>query len=71
MKARITSSVVLLLLGVASVVSYINDLDFLVVACQIISLMVFKKIPYNRRADAAICDRPQPSHAGLPAPYHP
>ena len=71
MKARITSSVVLLLLGVASVVSYINDLDFLVVACQIISLMVFKKIPYNRRADAAIGDRPQPSHAGLPAPYHP
>ena len=70
MKARITSSVVLLLLGVASVVCYIHDLDFLVVACQIISLMALKKIPYSRRDAAAISDHLQPS-PGLPRPYHP
>lgn len=60
MKARITS-VVLLLLGVASVVCYINDLDFLVVACQILSLMVFKNIPYSRRDVVAISSHLQPT----------
>lgn len=48
MQANITSSVVLLLLGAASVACYIHDLDFLVVACQLLSLIVLKKIPYDR-----------------------
>lgn len=71
MQAHITSSVVLLLLGAASLACYIHDLDFLVVACQLLSLMVLKKIPYGRRRTAAISDHLQPSPAGLPTPYHP
>jgi len=37
-----------MLLGIASVVSYVNDLDILVAALQIVSLMVFKKMTYDR-----------------------
>jgi hypothetical protein len=51
MQARITNCAVLVVLAIASVVSYVNDLDILVAAFQVMSLMVFKKITYDRSAE--------------------
>ena len=56
MKGRATRFAVLLVLGVASVISYINDLDFLAAVFQILSLIVSKKIRYQR--SLADCSSP-------------
>jgi len=48
MKMRLARFAILMVLGIASVVSYVNDLDFLVAAFQLSSLIVFKKMDYYR-----------------------
>jgi len=55
MTAKMLRSVALVALGIVSVVSYISELDLLVVVSQLVSLMVFKHVTYDR--DPANCSR--------------
>jgi len=47
MKMRLARIAVLMVFGIASIVSYVNEMDFLVAGLQLSSLIVFKKMTYD------------------------
>jgi hypothetical protein len=60
MKMRVARIAILMGLGIASIVSYVNDLDVLVAALQLSSLIAFKKMTYDR-ATANLSQSPRAS----------
>ena len=62
MKMRLARIAVLMVFGIASIVSYVNELDILVAALQLSSLVAFKKMTYDR-ATAKLSQSPETSPA--------